>query len=138
MNRLRLGTALALTLLLVQLVLVGSGFTCVSGEDDAHAAMVGMGNMVMGDMPSMEGMPGADADADQAPAPDGPVPTSDPCTLPWAPSGCTLMIPCAPHALTTDVQADAQRRATGNTVVALEIATPPSVVIALDTPPPRA
>ena len=132
MNRLRRVTALGLSLLIVQLVLVGSGFTCVVGEENADAAMVQMG---MGAMPPMPGMSGT---GDQSPAPGSPSPSSDPCTLPWAPGGCTLMVPCAPHAMTARMQAIVARAHASHAGVAWEIAGPPSVIIALDTPPPRA
>lgn len=141
MRPLRRVTALALALVLVQLVLVGSGFTCVTGEENSDSAMLDMGAMGMGNMPPTAGMsaPRAEsAGADRAPASETPTPSSDPCTLPWAPSGCALMIPCAPHAMTAHGQTIGDAPGPSLAVVVREIGAPPSVIIALDTPPPRA
>ena len=97
--------------------------------------MAGMADMGMADMPGMSMSP-MDAAGDAASS----SPESDPapCTLPWAPSGCTLMIPCGPNAVTAQVQMIAGRGALSQADVTREIATPPSAIIALDTPPPRA
>jgi hypothetical protein len=132
-DRLRRATAFTLTLLLIQLVLVGSGFTCVTDEGDAGAAMADMG---MADMPGMSMDGPVDAD------PGNPSSTSrhsdpEPCNLPWAPNGCTLMIPCGPHAVTPQAQTIGESQPSTHADVAREIATPPSAIIALDTPPPR-
>jgi hypothetical protein len=127
-------------LFLVQLVLVGSGFTCVTGEESADPAMLDMGHMGMGNMPPIADMSGPRADragADRAPPADTPTPSSDSCTLPWAPGGCTLMIPCAPHAMTAHGQTIGDGPGPSHAVVVREIGAPPSVTIALDTPPPR-
>jgi hypothetical protein len=147
-NRFRRATAFVLTLLLIQLMLVGSGFTCVTGEEDAGAAMADR------DMAGMAGMAGMSGMAEMAPmagmsanlpnpepsgmSSDSSSRDSAPCNLPWAPSGCTVMIPCGPHAVMAQVQAIAGRQVAGHADVAQEIATPPSAIIALDTPPPRA
>lgn len=121
-------------LLLIQLVLVGSGFTCVGGEEDTSAAMAAMG---MEDMPDMS-MGGAMDTGMGDPSSSSPESDSTPCSLPWAPNGCALMVPCGPHAMTAQLQTIAGGQAVNHAEVAQEIATPPSAIIALDTPPPRA
>ena len=132
-TRLRRATAFALTLLLLQLVLVGSGFTCVTGAKQSAVAMADM---------NMAGMPGMSMsgpmDAERDPSPGSPESDPAPCNLPWAPAGCTLMIPCGPHAVTAQVPTIAGRQAASHADVTREMATPPSAIIALDTPPPRA
>jgi hypothetical protein len=128
--RLRRATALTLALLLIQLVLVGGGFSC---EDVEQAVGATTANVAMADMRGMA-MDGA------AESPSSNSRESDPapCNLPWAPNGCTLMIPCAPHAVTAQVQPIYSVEPANQAVVALEIAAPLSAIIALDTPPPRA
>ena len=134
MNRFRRATTFTLTLLLIQLVLVGSGFTCVGGEQDVGTAMATTG---MADMPgmSMDGPMHTDAGGLSSRSPES---DSTPCDLPWAPSGCTLMIPCGPHAVTPQVQTIASRQTVNHADVTRKVATPASAIIALDTPPPRA
>ena len=134
--RLRRATAFALTLLLLQLVLVGSGFTCVTGDAGSGAAMADMGMTDMMDMPGMS-MSGP-SDGEHDPSTSAPESNPAPCSLPWAPAGCTLMIPCGPHAVAAQVQAIAGRQAASHADVMREMAAPPSAIIALDTPPPRA
>lgn len=142
MNRFRRATAFVLTLLLIQLMLVASGFTCVTGEEDAGAAMADRDMAGMAAMAEMAPMAGMSANLPTADPSDTSSDSSSrdsaPCDLPWAPSGCTVMIPCGPHAVTVQVQAIAGRQVAGHADVAQEIATPPSAIIALDTPPPRA
>ncbi len=134
MNRFRRATAFLLTLLLIQLVLVGSGFTCVESKADAGgAAMTDMG---MADMPGMS--MGGPTDAEGSAPSTSPESDSAPCNLPWAPTGCTVMIPCGPHAVTAQAQTIAGRQGATRADVTREISTPPSAIIALDTPPPRA
>jgi hypothetical protein len=144
-NRIRRATAFVLTLLLIQLMLVASGFTCVTGEEDAGAAMAdrdmaGMaGISAMAEMAPMAGMSANLPNAEPGDtSSDSSSSDSAPCNLPWAPSGCTVMIPCGPHAVMAPVQAIAGRQVASHADVAQEIATPPSASIALDTPPPRA
>ena len=126
-------------------MLVGSGFTCITSEEDSGAAMAntdmaGMAGMPgMAEMAPMEGMSANLPNAEPSGTSSDPSSRdSAPCDLPWAPSGCTAMIPCGPHAVTVQVQAIAGRQVAGHADVAQEIATPPSAIIALDTPPPRA
>ena len=138
----RRATAFVLTLLLIQLMLVGSGFTCVTGEEDAGAAMADRDMAGMSGMAEMAPMAGMSANLPNAEpsgtSSDSSSRESAPCNLPWAPSGCTVMIPCGPHAVMAQAQAIAGRQVAGHADVAQEIATPPSAIIALDTPPPRA
>jgi len=140
-NRIRRATAFVLTLLLIQLMLVGSGFTCVPGEEVAGAAMADTDMAGMSGMAEMAPMAGMSANLPNG-EPSGTSSDSSresaPCDLPWAPSGCTVMIPCGPHAVMAQAQAIAGRQVAGHADVAQEIVTPPSAIIALDTPPPRA
>lgn len=97
---------------------------------------VAMADMGMADMPGMA--MGAVIDDEGAPSSSSPESDPAPCNLPWAPTGCTLMIPCGPHAVAPQVESIASRRAASHADVTREIATPASAIIALDTPPPRA
>jgi SAM-dependent methyltransferase len=136
-DRFRRATALLVILLLVQLTLVGSGFTCLP---DAAAAS----GSEMASMPGMTGMggPGAMSDmngsrsntADSEPA----TPSSDSCNFPWAPQGCSLMVPCAPHAMATARVASEAQGAPQHAELAWELDTPPSAILPPDPPPPRA
>jgi hypothetical protein len=126
---LRRATALTLALLLIQLVLVGGGFSC-EDVDDVGATTANVG---MADMRGMT-MDGAAENPSSESRESNPAP----CNLPWAPNGCTLMIPCAPHAVTAQVQPIYGVEPANQAAVALEIAAPLSAIIALDTPPPRA
>ena len=137
MHRLRRATAFLVLLLLVQLTLVGSGFTCPSdGGTTSNSAMAGMPGMAgtttsaaMSDMGSGQSHGGGA---------DEPAPGSDSCNLPWAPGGCALMIPCAPHALATSIAVSAAPGSPSRTELAWELGTPPSAIITPDPPPPKA
>lgn len=130
MNRLlHRATALLLGLLFLQVILVGSGFTCI-----------GTTEMQMTDSPEMLDMPEHQSHSAERhrSSSESHERGSDGCSLPWAPAGCATMVPCAPHALTSHVQTMAAVPGASHTIVARETGTPPSVTIALDTPPPRA
>ena len=99
-------------------------------------ADMGMADMGMANMPGMSMSGPMDADGDASSS--SPESDQAPCNLPWAPAGCTLMIPCGPNAVTAQVQSIAGGQATSHADITREIATPPSAIIALDTPPPRA
>ena len=131
MHRLRRATALLVLLLLAQLTLVGSGFTCLPGADD-EGEMASMAGMDMAGM-DMGGSPSG-TDHSHEPA----TPGSDSCNLPWAPNGCELMIPCSPHAIGTQGVANAAAAAPGHAELAWKLDTPPSAIIPPDPPPPRA
>ena len=109
----------------------------INGEplkaDAGGAAMTDMG---MADMPGMS--MGGPTDAEGSAPSTSPESDSAPCNLPWAPTGCTVMIPCGPHAVTAQAQTIAGRQGATRADVTREISTPPSAIIALDTPPPRA
>ena len=137
-NRLRRATAFLVILLLGQLTLVGSGFTCVSKAGSAREGG-------MPDMPGMASMQGPRAMSDNggsssqstdatAPA----TPGSESCNLPWAPGGCALMIPCAPNALPTLSVARMAQGSPSHVELDREFDALPSATIAPDPPPPKA
>ena len=134
-DRIRRATALLVILLLAQLTLVGSGFTCLADP------MAGGGNE-MASMPGMEGMAGPMSDMDGSRSnntdPRPSTPSSDSCDFPWAPQGCALMVPCAPHAIATRPVGSEAPGAPGHAELAWQLDTPPSAVRTPDTPPPRA
>lgn len=128
---LRRATGLLLLLLLAQLTLVGSGYTCT-------AAMASEAGSETGEMPGMPGMAGMSGES--AP-PNGEAPATSPedlCTFPWAPTGCALMVPCAPHALSAHVSASVAAAARHDAAPAWRAAIPPSPILTPDPPPPRA
>lgn len=138
MIRLRRVTAFFAILLLAQLTLVGSGFTCVSATgnagDGAVADMPGMAGMQHSRaMPDMGGSPSRSGDASQ-PA----TPKSESCNLPWAPAGCALMIPCAPNALPTVSVARAPDDSPSQVALDWESDALASAIITPDPPPPKA
>jgi len=130
----RRATALLVLLLLAQLTLVGSGFTCLPGADGEGetGSMPGMAGM---DMAGMD-MGGSGSETDHAHEPAAP--GSKSCNLPWAPNGCELMIPCSPHAIRTQSVASAVTAAPDHAELAWELDTPTSAIIPPDPPPPRA
>jgi hypothetical protein len=136
-DRFRRATALLVILLLAQLTLVGSGFTCLpdaaAASGSEMASMPGMAGMVgSGAMSDMEGSRSTSADSEPA------TPSSDSCNFPWAPEGCALMVPCAPHAIATAPVWSEAQAAPDHAELAWEFDTPPSAIIAPDPPPPRA
>lgn len=142
MARIRRITALVVSLLLAQLLLVESGFACQmpNMERDATSAVVSAGDMAGMDMSSMDmssmDMSGMDMPGD-AHDTDG---SSDeaPCRFPWAPAGCHSMAPCGPAALAVLTPALTLPKATPVAVLALTVLAPPSQARAPELPPPRA
>jgi hypothetical protein len=137
-NRLRRATAFVVILLLAQLTLVGSGFTCVSDAGSTN-------ERAMADMPGMAGMPGSRAMPDMGGSPsqganasEPAAPRSESCDLPWAPAGCALMIPCAPNAIPTLTVTSAAHGSPTHAEVVWELGAPPSTIITPDPPPPKA
>ena len=115
--------------LLLQLVLVGSGFACALPVDMAANA-----TDVSSTMPGMDmGGPA------QAPSPSK-APSSDPspCRLPWVPAGCQSMAPCAPTVIASSAISVSLPHLTTASVVRLIVLTPPSRAIPPELPPPRA
>lgn len=110
--------------LLVGLVLVTSGFECDSASIGG-ASMSGM------DMSASQ----HNATADSQKAPSAPAP---PCRLPWAPGGCTSMVPCSQSAVAaTGISIEPLVEITQSTFTMVAIA-PPSETPAPELPPPRA
>ena len=138
MARLRRITALFVTVLLAQLLLVESGFGCQmpSMEQDAGGAMaMSTGAMAGMDMSGMD-MSGMDV-------PTSPSDTDDPsdeapCRFPWAPAGCQSMVPCGPAALAVLTPALTVPKAAPGAALALTVLTPPSQARPPELPPPRA
>ena len=137
MRRIRRITALFVSLLLANLVGVGSGFACVmpamghsstasgGAASATGAAMAGM------DMPGMVDLGGA---ADKS----APAHQDIPCKFPWAPEGCQSMAPCAPVAIASHESALDVAIGAPAHVAELTVLTPPSEVRTPDLPPPRA
>lgn len=141
MRLLRRLTAAFVTVLLLQLTLLGSGTLC---DMQDGRAMAGAGAMAGHAMDAMSSMPGMH----DAPAPAGPrAPedcggagggSRDDCRLPWSSGQCTSMTSCA--AIVVPVAAIAAQPVTAR--VALRIAEPARIhsgpALAPELPPPRA
>jgi len=122
--------------MLAQLTLVGSGYVC-SGP---MLPMTGAATNETVGMPNMAGMQGMATTAATEPGASGEretPPASDSCTLPWAPSGCTLMVPCAPNAMSTRRVLVIAEVAFEHSAPAWDAHTPPSPIFTPDPPPPR-
>ena len=127
--RVRRFAALLSGALLLQLVLVGSGFACAVPMDMSAAAT--------GDASST--MPGMDMGGPQTSSPSK-APSSDPspCRLPWVPAGCQSMAPCAPTVIASTTLSVSLPHLTAGSVLRLVVLTPPSRAIPPELPPPRA
>jgi len=115
------------TLLLLQLVFVGSGYVC---------SAMGVPGMSSGRMDAMD--MGGPARVDQhAPA---PTPANDhgPCRFPWAPDGCQSMAPCSPAAVTSETLTLVSPPTIISVAPELSVLTPPSQTSPPELPPPRA
>jgi hypothetical protein len=106
-------------LLLLQLVLVESGYAC-GRMDGAQGAMAGMS------MPASVHV--------GAPVPVGQQP---PCRFPWAPDGCQSMAPCAPATIVPASQALSDPATPTAAIPVLAVLMPPSATSPPDLPPPR-
>lgn len=135
---LRRVTALFACVLLLQLVLVGSGYACALmapvGDDIAVATM----DAAVADEAEPSERDGC-ADAMRSPvAPTGaPAPDDVPCSLPWAPAGCHGG-PCAPAAIVAGGPALAADRPHMDNRASLDPLPPVPVARAPELPPPRA
>lgn len=115
-----------MTLVLLQLVLVESGYACqmAPGVLDSAASMADMQ------------MPASETASTTAPAQREQ--EQEPCRFPWAPNGCQSMAPCAPAALTeTSVAAEARTQIVAAPWHLVQVAPVP-VTRAPEIPPPRA
>jgi hypothetical protein len=127
MRRSRRLPALAALVLMLQLILLGSGLACAIPGMGDHTANAGMAQM---DMDSGSSMPSA---PQHAPDHDG-----SPCSLPWAPAGCHSMAPCAPAAVASQTVALLPAPLVEHEMARLVILAPPSRSIPPELPPPRA
>ena len=124
MRRLARPIAVILSLVLLQLVLVESGYACRGPAAGPASDMAGM------QMPgNTEHSPSAPTQQDQQ---DGS------CRFPWAPTGCQAMAPCAPSALTVATANVASAPSERNALEPLIMLAPPAVNSAPELPPPRA
>jgi hypothetical protein len=115
-----------LTLVLLQLVLVESGYACHSapGRDENATAMANMS------------MP---ASADHAAAsPSQHNDQQSPCRFPWAPNGCQTMAPCSPAALSVARTPTLALASTFAVLPPFAPLAPHSLSRAPELPPPRA
>ena len=126
MRRLVRPIAVLLSFVLLQLVLVESGYAC---RMPMNGAMGGS------EMAGMQVPGGADYSL-PALAQSGE-PTT-PCQFPWAPAGCQGMTPCAPSALTVASTAVESFALVRVAPVQLVLLTPPALTSAPELPPPRA
>jgi hypothetical protein len=126
MRRSRRSSALAALLLVLQFIVLGSGFVCVAPGMDDGTASAGMAQMDMsGGLPT----PNAPrhAPSDRAP-----------CSFPWAPANCSSMAPCAPAAVASPTVALLPAPAAEYDVERLIVLAPPSRSTPPELPPPRA
>ena len=124
MRRLARPIAFLLTLVLLQLVLVESGYACRAPAGGSMSEMAGMQ------------MPAGPDHSSSAPRQQDHQDT--PCRFPWAPTGCQTMAPCAPAALavaSADVVSGPQERTSPESLIVL---APPALTSAPELPPPRA
>lgn len=120
-------TALVLSLVMVNLALIASGYACtVRGMTD-------MSGMVTARTASASG-----AAVMQQKSSQGDRQQSSPCRFPWAPNGCESMAPCGPAAL-------AAWATLPNESVRVPLSVPDGTIALLQTamsapeiPPPRA
>lgn len=127
MRRIRAFAAVATAGLFFQVILAGSGFTCVmpvAAHADKGAAVADR---------DMAGM--------QMPVSDQSAPNSSddtPCHLPWAPAGCQPMAPCTPAVMISAmVTFDASARVVEAVREQYAVA-PPTRTVPPELPPPRA
>jgi hypothetical protein len=126
MRRLARPVAFLLTFILLQLVLVESGYAC---------RMPATGSAGAQDMAGMQ-MPGS---ADHSPSAPAPQDQQQPrCRFPWAPDGCQAMAPCAPVAVTVASAVIASFAPAANSPEQLVLLAPPALTSAPELPPPRA
>jgi hypothetical protein len=122
----------------LQVVLAGTGSTCVlpSGTAQGVASTAGAG---MADMP-MPGMDmGANPSDDGAPARShGHDSGGAPCDQPGTPAACWVTAPCAGGFVAIAATGDASFAGASAAVVAWTVTMPPSRTTPPELPPPRA
>ncbi len=117
--------AVALMLVLLQLVLVESGYACrmPAGGAMQESRMAAM------QMPGSPSLPSAPSPRDES---------SAPCRFPWAPAGCQAMSPCVLPALTVATTTIATFTLARMVSPPLAPLVPASLRQAPEPPPPRA
>ena len=125
-RRLLRPVSVLLTLVLLQLVLVESGYACRMPSEGA----VGSESMV--DMPMPGGLGHSSSEPRQQDRQQAP------CQFPWTQNGCQAMAPCTPAALTVASVATEPIARTHVALLRFEPLTPPSLSLAPELPPPRA
>jgi hypothetical protein len=126
MRRLTRPLAFLLSFVLLQLVLVESGYAC------RMPATVSAGAQ---DMAGMQMAGSADHSLSTPAQHDQQQP---PCRFPWAPGGCQAMAPCAPAAVTVASAAIASFAPAASAPERLVLLAPPALASAPELPPPRA
>ncbi|HKO16502.1 MAG TPA: hypothetical protein VJU87_09695 [Gemmatimonadaceae bacterium] len=134
MARTRRLTALLVSVLLAHLTWVASGFACtMPAMQGAASVLVGSGHVTSASMAGMSMPEGAERPSQGAPAH-----RDAPCRLPWTPTGCQSMAPCAAAAIaSTAALVPALHSAPGLAEVR-PVLMPPSETRAPELPPPRA
>lgn len=126
--------ALVSSLLLLQSVLIGSGFACAlpmpMGQPTPAGAEL---STAMSDMTGMDMSGSQQQPSSKAPGSDG-----SPCRLPWAPAGCQSMAPCAPVAIAETAEVASPLVRGAYSIAALDVLTPPSRSTPPELPPPKA
>lgn len=120
----RLASTVTALFLVLQFVLLGSGFMCVTpgGDEGGMADMAPMGV-------------GLDRASATAPAPgDG----HEDCSVPWMPVGCQAMAPCAPAAVASIMTSRLPSPSFVSELEQLTVLAPTSLSTPPDLPPPRA
>jgi hypothetical protein len=117
-------TAVVAHVLIVQVVLLGSGVVCTKPNIGGVSGAICM-NM---------------ADTHGRPAPASPSSNDQraPCKLPWAPAGCHAATPCAPAAVTSPQIVLASRMVVTDDVMRVIFLAPTSLATPPELPPPRA
>ena len=132
--------ALLTGLLLLQSILVGSGFACTSDETGDGSAMATMDNMAAMSMGSPNrGEPDAPEASGATPEqPCGAPSRSEDCGGASSSEACTAMTSCAPTALAAPLTALAQPSPAGQGAPRGHLIQPSARPAAPDHPPPRA
>jgi hypothetical protein len=126
MRRIARPIGFLLAFVLLQLVLVESGYACVTpmGGATQRADMAGMSMPQSADRSSS--------------APREQPEHESPCRFPWAPNGCQTMAPCAPSALAVASAVVTAIAPARNAPARLVMLAPPALNSAPELPPPRA
>ena len=133
MRRARRVIAICLSVLLANVVWVGSGFACVMPAMMSSSASAAAVSDDAGDMAGMV-MPNAAT----PPRHTSQQEHDAPCRYPWAPDGCQSMVPCAPASLASHIVLLSAPNGPQPRPARLVVLTPPSVIRTPHRPRPRA